>query len=51
MSWVECKQSFAADAVVRPQLSTLHVPKLPDVSASTSSTPSSKSVTLAAEKK
>ena len=51
MSWVECKQSFAADAVVRPQLSTLHIPRLPDVSAATTSTPSSKSVTLTAERK
>ena len=51
MSWVECKQSFAAEAVVRPQLSTLHIPKLPDVTASTSSTAGSKSLTVTAEKK
>ena len=51
MSWVECKQSFAAEQVVRPQLSTLHVPKLPNVSAATSSTPNSNSLTLTAENK
>ena len=33
MSWVECKQSFAAaNAPVRPSLSTLQLPTIPSVS-------------------
>ena len=51
MSWVECKQSFAGDKPVRPQLSTLQIPHMPDLSAATRSTANSASLTLTAEKK
>ena len=40
MSWVECKQTFAVNPTVKPQLSTFTLPTLPQPSSSSAANPS-----------
>ena len=39
MSWVECKQTFAVNSAVKPQLSTFALPTLPPLNSASANTP------------